>query len=147
MPGAADFGQLAGELVRQHDRQRHQLRRFVAGVAEHQALIAGAAGIHTHGDVGRLALDGIEDAAGLAVEADSGVGVADVGDGLARELRNVDITGGRDFAGYDANAGGDQHFASHAAVRILFENSIENGIGNLVRNLIGVALGHGFRRE
>ena len=38
-------------------------------IAEHQALIAGAAGIHAHGDVGRLALNGVQDAAGLGVEA------------------------------------------------------------------------------
>ena len=62
---------LAAQLVRQHDGQRHQFRRLVAGVAEHQALVAGAAGIHAHGDVGRLALDRVQHAAGLGVEADA----------------------------------------------------------------------------
>ena len=28
--------------------------RFVAGITEHQALVAGAAGVHAHGDVRRL---------------------------------------------------------------------------------------------
>ena len=33
------------QLVRQHDRQRHELVGLGAGIAEHQALVAGAAGV------------------------------------------------------------------------------------------------------
>jgi hypothetical protein len=36
------MGLALDQAVRQVDRQRHQHRRFVAGVAEHQALVAGA---------------------------------------------------------------------------------------------------------
>ena len=50
----ADFGELVGEAVRQLDRHGHQFGSLVASVAEHQALVAGAAGINAHGDVGRL---------------------------------------------------------------------------------------------
>ena len=39
LPG---LGQAVEDAVRQRDRQRHQLGRVVAGVAEHQALVAGA---------------------------------------------------------------------------------------------------------
>ena len=38
----ADRGQPLGQPVRERDRQRHQLGGVVAGVAEHQALVAGA---------------------------------------------------------------------------------------------------------
>ena len=38
----ADLGQPLGEPVRDRDRQRHQLGGVVGGVAEHQALVAGA---------------------------------------------------------------------------------------------------------
>ena len=38
----AGFGQAVEDAVGQRDRQRHQLGRVVAGVAEHQALVAGA---------------------------------------------------------------------------------------------------------
>ena len=41
-PALARLGQAAGDPVRQRDRQRHQLRRLVAGVADHHALVAGA---------------------------------------------------------------------------------------------------------
>jgi hypothetical protein len=49
---AAHLAQLANQLVGQHDGQRHQLRGFIARVAEHHALIACSTGIHTHGYVG-----------------------------------------------------------------------------------------------
>ena len=55
--GFADFRELLAEAVRQLNRQRHQFGGFIAGKAEHQALIARAARIHAHGDVGRLALN------------------------------------------------------------------------------------------
>ena len=54
------------EPMRKHDRRRHQLRRVVAGKAEHQTLIARALlgrllpfrllGVDALGDVGRLAV-------------------------------------------------------------------------------------------
>jgi hypothetical protein len=69
----ADLAQPAHQLVRQHDGQRHQLVGFVAGVAEHQALIARAAGVYAHGDVGRLALDGIDARRRSCIEAHSRV--------------------------------------------------------------------------
>ncbi len=55
-------------LMRQLDRQGHQFVGFVAGITEHQALIARAARIHAHRDIGRLALNGVQNAAGLGVE-------------------------------------------------------------------------------
>ena len=38
----AHLGEAAGEPVREHDRERHQLGRLVDGVAEHHALVARA---------------------------------------------------------------------------------------------------------
>ena len=38
----AGFGQTVDDFVRQRDWQRHQLFGVVAGVAEHEALVAGA---------------------------------------------------------------------------------------------------------
>ncbi len=40
--GLAHVGEAPGQLVRQRDRQRHELRSLVAGEAEHHALVAGA---------------------------------------------------------------------------------------------------------
>ena len=42
LAGFADVGQFAAETMRKHDRRGHQFRRFIAGVTEHQTLVAGA---------------------------------------------------------------------------------------------------------
>jgi hypothetical protein len=63
------FGQTAGQAVGQHDRHRHQFRRFVRGVAEHQPLVARAAGIDSHRDVAGLLVNGGEDRTGVVVES------------------------------------------------------------------------------
>ncbi len=144
---AAHFRKLLAEAVRHLDRQRHQLGSFVAGIAEHQALIARAAGVHAHRDVGRLALNAVQNAAGLGVEAECRVRVADFGDRLAGDARDVDIGGGCDFAGHDADAGGHQDFAGNAPGGVLRENGVEHGIGNMIGDLIGVTFGNGFGRE
>jgi hypothetical protein len=65
----AHQAQLAGQLVRERDRRGHQLRRFVAGVAEHHTLVAGAACVDALGDVARLLVDRRNHRAGVRVEA------------------------------------------------------------------------------
>ncbi len=140
----ADGGEAFGDTVRQLDGQRHQFRSLIAGVAEHQTLIAGAAGINTHRDIGRLALDGVEDATGFGIEAECGVGVADVSDDLARDGWDIDVAGGGDFARDDADAGGDEHLTGDATHGVLREDRIENAVGDLVGDFIGVAFGHRF---
>jgi hypothetical protein len=98
---------LPDQFVGQHDGHGHQFLSFVAGIAEHQALVAGATGIHAHGDVGRLALDGIEDAAGFAVEAHSRIRVADIVNHAAYQAGHIDVGSGGDFARNHADSGGD----------------------------------------
>ena len=73
LAGLADLGETLGEAVRRPDRDRHQIDRLVAGVAEHHALVAGAlrldailarlagtdlfADVDALGDVGALLVD------------------------------------------------------------------------------------------
>ena len=95
----AHLGQALGEPVRDVDRQRHELGGVVAGVAEHQALVAGALAVErvvaalgalldgvvdALGDVRGLLADRHGDAARLAVEALGRRVVADAEDRLAR---------------------------------------------------------------
>src|SRR6218665_1774552 len=92
-PVLAQLGLALDEAVRVVDRRGHQLGRFVAGVAEHQALVAGAgvqmvvAGmVHALGDVVALLVVGHEHGAALVVDAVVGVVIADAPDGVARHL-------------------------------------------------------------
>ena len=59
-------------------------------VAEHHALVAGAARVHAHGDVAGLLVDAGDHGAGVGVEAVKGVVIAD---GLAR--RRAPASGNR----------------------------------------------------
>ena len=82
--------------MRKHDGRRHQFRRFVARVTEHQSLVAGAlfggllafsfAGVHALRDVGRLPGDDVHDENFVGVKHVVVVHVTDFADGVAREL-------------------------------------------------------------
>ena len=152
--GVQQILEAARELAGQHDRQRHQLRRLIAGVAEHQALVARALlGVQAQSlgdalaDVRRLLADRREHGAGARVEVVARVVVADLGDGLANDRRHVDIAVGRDLARDERHARGHERFARHARTRVLCKQSIENGVGNLVCDLVGMAGGHGLAGE
>ena len=77
------LGVVLDQAMGQVDRQRHQRVRLVAGEAEHHALVAGAAGIHALGDVGRLRVQLAMHLAGVGREADGRIDVADLADGVA----------------------------------------------------------------
>ena len=141
----ADLRKPLDQLVRQHDRQRHQLFRLIAGKAEHQTLVACPAGVHAHGDVRRLPLDRGNDGAGLGVEAVFGARVADIADDVAGNVGIIEHGLGGDFAGDHHQAGRHQRFARHAPRRVFRQHRVQHRVRNLVGNLVRVTLGHRFR--
>src|SRR3546814_14346141 len=95
--------------VRKMDRGRHVAVGLVGGVAEHQALVAGALflgllAVHALVDVGRLLADQVEHAAGGAVETDLAGVVADVQDHLAGQRLQYAPPEGGNLAGDDRPA-------------------------------------------
>lgn len=72
---ATQFGNLGIELVREDDRQWHELLRLVGGVAEHETLVPGAhlligaVLVHARGNLWALLLEGELDLAVAVVEA------------------------------------------------------------------------------
>ena len=159
--GLAHLGELLREPVRQHDRQRHQLVGLVRRVAEHHPLVAGADAVErvvvavlrfvrrvdALRDVGRLLVERDHHAARVCVEAVLRARVADLADPLAHEARDVDVRVGRDLAGDDDEARGDQRLAGDAAHRVVLEDGVEDGVGDLVGDLVRMALGDGLGRE
>ena len=149
--------------MRDVDRQRHQGGGVPAGVAEHQALIAGAllveridvrgvladlfGVVDTLRDVGRLRAERHQHAAGTAVEARLSPVVADVEDPLASDCRDIRVGGSRDLTGDHHGAGGHQGLDRHSAVRIIGQQGVEDCVGNRIRDLVGVPLRDGFGRE
>src|SRR5208337_533230 len=105
------LSEAARQFVGKRDRHRHQLGRLVAGVSHHQALVAGATDVHALRDVGGLATDRVEDAAGGVVEAVLRVGVADLAHQLAHQILNVDPALGCDLTADDHQANSDEALA------------------------------------
>ena len=156
----AHVRQTLGHFLRNGDGQRHQLRRFVAGIAEHHALVAGAvvqlgiaaalglqALVHAQGDVTALLVDVGDNGAGVSVKAVFGAVIADVQHHLTGDLGDVHIAVGGDLAHNVDQARRSAGLAGHAAVGILFQNGVQHGIGDLVADLVGMPLGDGFRGE
>ena len=164
--GVTRGGEQFQDLVAVVERGRHEVRRFRAGVTEHDALVAGTlvallvGGIvDALGDVWRLAVQEDVDLGRLPVE--TGLLVADLAYGLARgglELRRIDerMTGGihdqvallvllqqrqrnADFAGDDDAIRGGQRFAGDAdfpRVHAGLSGFAINQINDLVRNAV-----------
>ena len=76
--------------MRELHGQRHELRRLVARVAEHDALVAGAAGVDAHRDVARLLADELDDLHAVGIERLGRIDVADLTNGVARDALVVD---------------------------------------------------------
>jgi len=129
------------------DGERHQLFGLGAGVAKHQALVAGAAGIDAHRDVGRLLVQGRDHGAGLVVEAVLGARVADVLDGVAHDRGEIGVGLARDLTGHEGEAGRDHGLAGHTARGILGEQRVQDGVRDLIGDLIRMPFGDGLRRE
>ena len=161
----AHLGQSLGEPLGDRDRERHELRGVVAGVAEHQALVAGAAlvelvlrradaglvtGVDTRGDVARLGADGDLDAARVAVEALLRGVVADVEDRLADDVGHRGVRRRAHLAGDDDQTGGEQGLdrdAQVGAVAVLAHEVVEDRVADPVGDLVRVTLGHRLRGE
>jgi len=152
----------AGEPVRQHDRQRHQLGGVVGRVTEHQSLVAGALPVqrvlaafgallervvHALRDVRRLRADRHGHAARLAVEALLRGVVADLEDLVPDDGRDVGVGLGRHLARHVHQAGGDECLDGDAAADVLLEERVEHGVADLVGDLVRVALGDRLGRE
>ena len=159
----------------------HERGRLVAGIAEHHALVAGAdllvgvvarlavlglvALIDALCDIGALVVDGVEHAAGIAVEAVLRAIVTDLAQYLARKRGHVDVGLGADLAGHDDHARGGHGLAGATNLRgvgrltgrgnvtlpgqldFLLQDGVEHGVGDLVAHLIGMTLGDGLGRE
>ena len=137
------------QAVRVVDRRGHQLGRLVAGVAEHQALVAGAgvevvvAGmVNALGDVVALLVVGHQHRAALVVDAELGVVVAYAFEGVARDLDVVDMGVGGDLAGQHDQAGVGQGFGSDPAEWVLRKDRVEDRIRDLVGHFVGMAFGN-----
>ncbi len=177
-PVLADLGEALGETVGQIDWHGHKGRGLVAGISEHHALVTGThlvdlvlalavlglkGFVDTLRDVSALLVDGVDDAAGVAVKAVLGAGVANLANGVADDLLDIHICLGTNLAGNDDKARGGHRLTRTAEVRrvgrdargrdiaclgklnLLGKYGVKDGVGDLVADLVRMALGHRLR--
>src|SRR5699024_6665109 len=102
---------------------------------------------HALGDVRGLRTDRDLDAAGVGVEALLGGVVADPTDHIAHDGRHVAVPAGADLAGDVHESGGDHRLHRHPRAAVLCQQVVEDGVGDLVADLVGVPFGDRFGCE
>ena len=167
----ADAGQLTAEAVGEHDRRRHELGRFVAGITKHDALVASALfavlfafgfrGVHTLSDVGALDGEVVVDEDLVGVENVVHIGVTDATDGVTDDLADVDDLvdglGGAELLVLELRNGDlttddddialHEGFAGDAAFQVDLEAGVEDGVGDGIGNFVRMAFADGLGRE
>jgi hypothetical protein len=99
------------------------------------------------GDVRGLFVDGRDDTAGFVVKTKNGLSISDIPDDSPDQFLKVTISVSGDFTGYENETGGHQGFAGDVASRVLADEIIQDGIGDLITDFIRVTFSHRFRRE
>ena len=140
------LGQAAAQGAAEGNRQGHQLRGLGAGAAEHHALISRTANlvVGSQSNVGGLGVDAALNFHRVGVKAVAGIHIANLPNGFTGNggVVNGGLRG--DLAADDAEICGDHSLAGHAGVGILGKAGVQNGVGDGVRHLIGVAVGNTF---
>ena len=141
-PLAAYLVDPARQAVRQNDGQRHALGRVEARIAKQRGLLRSLC----RTGLGSPMRHARDDAAGVGVEA-ALRGVADVGDDVSRDPRDID-TGVRDGVdGQEDQAGRDRALRRNFGAGVLKEKRVHDRVRDLIADLVRVTSRHGFRRE
>ena len=138
----ANVGETLAEAGGEEVGEGHELGGLIGGVAEHDALVTSAdlldalVEVDALGNIGALLLDGDDDVAGVAVDALVGGGVAGVADGGADDVLEIDLGVGGDLTEDHDHAGLGGGLAGDLGLGVLGEAGVEDGIGNLIAELV-----------
>lgn len=150
---AASSGHGSVQLVGEEESEGEELGCLVSGITEHDTLVTSTEllesllVVKTLSDIGRLLLNGDEQVTGLVVKTLGRVIIADVLDGVTDDLLVVELGLGGDLTEDHDHTGLGGSLASNLGEGILPEASIEDSVGNLISDLVGVALTDGLGGE
>ena len=140
--------------MRVDDRSGHQALCFVRSVAEHHSLVAGTLfflglSVYTLCDVGRLTVEVVQIAKICRCEILFGDRVADLFNYIAGNFFDINRRKipGRNFAEIYHYIRPDGCFASDSRVGIFFDAGVQDSVGYLVGDFVGMSFGNGFRRK
>lgn len=146
----AGSGHGSVKLVGEEESEGEELRGLVSGITEHDTLVTstelleGLIVVKTLGDIGRLLLNGDEQVAGLIVETLGRVIIADALDSLTDDLLVVELGLGGNLTEDHDHTGLGGSLASNLGEGILSQAGIEDSIGDLISDLVGVTLADGL---
>ena len=150
--GFSDNGLLLDQAMCVVDGEGHKAVGLITGVTKHQPLVTGSlvqvqtlALVDPLGDVGRLLVERYDHRTGIGIKPHLGRGVTDFLNGFAGDRCIVRVRFRGDFAGENDHAGVDHGFARDPRCWISFKKSIEDGVRDLVCDLVRMSLGDGFR--
>lgn len=129
----------------------HELGSLVRGITKHVALVTSAhilkltVNVNTLGDIRGLSLDGDNDVAGTVVDTLLLIIITDLLEGVANDLLIVHGSLGGDLTEDHDHTSLGASLASDLGEGILCEASINNGVRNLIAELVGVPLVDRFR--
>lgn len=139
-------GQSLAELGGQDVGQGHHFLSFVGGIAEHETLITSTnvlvflAFMHTLGNIGALLFNGYEDVAGLVIETNGGISETDSPHSGTNDILVVHLGLGGDLSENHHHSGLACRFTSNLGVGIFSQAGIQNGVRDLIAELIRVTL-------
>lgn len=133
--------------------KRHKVRGFIGGIANHETLVTGTdllfffVFMDTLGNLWGLLIEGHDDGGSFVVHSDFSGVIPDFLDGLSSDEFDVGFCGGTDLSEDHADGVLDCGLACHHGVGIFGETGVEDGIGDIVTEFVGVAAGDAFRCE
>lgn len=149
----AGSGHGSVQLVREQESQGEQLRGLIGSIAEHDTLVTSTEllksllVVKTLGDIRGLLLNGNEQVKGLVVKALGGVIVADALNGVTDDLLVVELGLGGDLTEDHDHTGLGGSLASNLGEGVLSQAGVEDGIRDLIGDLVGVTLTNGLGGE
>lgn len=149
----AGTGHLGVQGVGELEGQWEELWGLIGSITEHDTLVTGTellkslVVVKTLGDIWGLLLNGDEDVASLVIESLGGIIVSDVLDGTTDDLLVVELGLSGNLSENHYHSGLGSGLASNLGEGVLSQAGIENGIRDLVSDLIWVSLTDGLRLE
>ena len=145
----------------ERNRKRHKFRRFINGIAKHQALISGTNliqridlavfgfkwSINAHCNIGRLFVNCSQNGTIIAIETKFSANVADTLDRVTNYFLNINVGTCWNFSNNNYQSGCYSCFSCDPGIRILFKQRIQNCITDLIGNFIRVSFWNWFWRK
>lgn len=141
--------QVGGEDV----GKRHHFGCLIGGISEHVSLISstnffdGASFMNSLSNIGALLFDGDQNVASLVIESLGRIIESDSLNGITDDLLVINLGLGGNFTENEDHSSLGCGFTSNFAVWVFGEASIQNGVGDLIADLVRVSLSYALRGE